>query len=144
MFNVIKRGIEMSPNLSVLSGVLEMNAENVAAVVITGLVVVFIGLILLIAFVSLLGFIFSKKNKPKKVKSVSEPVIEKVESSVTVPTPVVEDGIGDEVVAVIAAAIAAMSAKSGKKLALRSVKSAKPQRNAWATVGLQDNTRPFF
>ena len=47
--------------------------------------------------------------------------------------PVVEDGISDETVAVIAAAIAAMGAASGKKLALRSVRTAKGARSAWAS-----------
>ena len=55
----------------------------------------------------------------------------------------IEDGIEEEVVAVIAAAIAAMGASSGKKLALRSIKTAKSSRSAWAAAGIADNTRPF-
>ena len=46
-------------------------------------------------------------------------------------------------VAVIAAAIAAMGAASGKRLALRSVRTAKGSRSAWASAGIADNTRPF-
>ena len=57
--------------------------------------------------------------------------------------PVVEDGIEEETVAVIMAAISAMSSAEGKKLVLKSVKTAKPQRPAWSTAGIIDNTRPF-
>ena len=46
-------------------------------------------------------------------------------------------------VAVIMAAISAMSSAEGKKLVLKSVKTAKPQRPAWSTAGIIDNTRPF-
>ncbi|MBE6836606.1 MAG: sodium pump decarboxylase subunit gamma [Ruminococcus sp.] len=134
----------MNPNVTLLADVLEMNVENVAAVVITGLIVVFIGLILLIAFVSFLGKFFTKKPKAKKVKKASYVKEEKVNVPKVATPPVVEEGISDEIVAVIAAAIAAMGAKSGKKLALRSVRTAKPQRNAWASAGIMENTRPFF
>lgn len=139
----------MNPNLTVMADVLEMNAENVAAVVITGLVVVFAGLVILIAFVACLGAIFEgiKKSKAKKQAAKNNVVSQekpKVSAPVPAPTPVVEDGISDEIVAVIAAAVSAMGASAGKKLALRSVKTAKPSRNAWAAAGLQDNTRPFF
>jgi N utilization substance protein A len=60
-----------------------------------------------------------------------------------VKAPVVEDGIEEEIVAVIAAAVAAMSAQSGKKLVVRSVKRSVSQRDPWAAAGLADNTRPF-
>ena len=43
----------------------------------------------------------------------------------------------------IMAAISAMSSAEGKKLVLKSVKTAKPQRPAWSTAGIIDNTRPF-
>lgn len=134
----------MKFNMTFLADTLEMNVENVAAVVFTGLIVVFIGLVLLIAFVSFLGKFFTKKPKAKKEKKITIVKEEKIVSSEKITPPVVEEGISDEVVAVIAAAIAAMGAKSGKKLALRSVRNAKPQRNAWATAGIMENTRPFF
>lgn len=142
----------MSPYFSLLADDIEMNVEFVAAVVITGLVVVFIGLILLILFVDVLGkiFTFRKKaaSKPKPAAPVPKAegkknVIVSSEPSVSQKVPIVEKGISDEVVAVIAAAIAAMSAGSGKKLAIKSIKPSKNQRNPWAAAGLQENTRPF-
>lgn len=55
---------------------------------------------------------------------------------------VVEDGIGDEIVAVIAAAVAAMGGSVGG-YALRSVRRVKEARPIWAAAGLQQNTQPF-
>lgn len=133
----------MCPNVTLLADKIDMNAEFVAAVVITGLVVVFIGLILLILFVSGLGKLFTIKKKEKK----SEKVVVKTpeEAKPVAPAVPADDGIESEVVAVIAAAVAAMSAESGKKLVIRGIRAANnPQRrNAWAYAGLQDNTRPF-
>lgn len=136
----------MNSYLTFLAKELEMNTENVAAVVITGFVVVFIGLILLILFVYLLGSFFTRKNNKKLRNQKKEVKTQAVTPKISAPTdvPSVEDGIDDEVVAVIAAAISAMSAQSGKKLAIKSIKASKPQRNPWAAAGLMDNTRPFF
>lgn len=107
--------------------------------VFTGLFIVFLALALLIGFVSLLGIIFSAKKKPTNNNNAGN-------NSKTVTSSnnsAVEDGISDEVVAVIAAAIAAMSA-DGKSYAIRSIKKSKNGvRPVWATAGLQENTRPF-
>lgn len=134
----------MGFNPASLANVLEMNFENVSAVVITGLVVVFIGLILLILFVSGIGVLFTKKAERKKKKEVRTETVQTKKPAPLPTAPIVEDGICDEVVAVITAAVAAMSSDGSKKLVLKSVKTAKPQRNAWAAAGLMDNTRPFF
>lgn len=127
----------------------DLGAGTVASVVITGIVVVFIGLVLLILLVSIYGKIFDvinsraarKAEEAKKAaeaaKAVAKP--EPIKTS----APVVEDGIEEETVAVIMAAISAMSSAEGKKLVLKSVKTAKPQRPAWSTAGIIDNTRPF-
>lgn len=125
-----------------------LGAGTVSSVVITGIVVVFIGLILLIFFVFLYGKIFEainnkKSEKSKKILESKAPVIKTQESSAAASVPVVEDGIDEEIVAVITAAIAAMSADSGKKMMLKSVKYAKPSRPAWANAGIIENTRPF-
>lgn len=126
-----------------------LDSGTISSVVITGVVVVFIGLILLIFFVFLYGRIFEAINNKKSEKSKKI-----LENKVSVasnqnnnnqsePIPIIENGIDEEVIAVIAAAIMAMSAKSGKKLALKSVKHAKPIRPVWANAGIAENTRPF-
>ncbi len=118
----------------------DLGAGTVASVVITGLVVVFIGLVLLILLVSIYGKLFDVINgraarKAEEAKKAAE--------AAKAAAPVVEDGIEEETVAVIMAAISAMSSAEGKKLVLKSVKTAKPQRPAWSTAGIIDNTRPF-
>ena len=124
----------------------DLGAGTVASVVITGIVVVFIGLILL---VSIYGKIFDVINgraarKAEEAKKAAEAAkaVAKPEP-IKAAAPVVEDGIEEETVAVIMAAISAMSSAEGKKLVLKSVKTAKPQRPAWSTAGVIDNTRPF-
>ena len=120
---------------------------TISSVVITGIVVVFIGLILLILFVSLYGKIFEtiENRKAKKAKAKLEKALAEttVAPQTPVAPPVVEDGIEEEIVAVIAAAVAAMGAKAGKKMVLKSVKTAKPSRPVWANAGIIENTRPF-
>lgn len=127
----------------------DLGAGTVASVVITGIVVVFIGLVLLILLVSIYGKIFDVINsraarKAEEAKKAAEAAkaVAKPEP-IKVAAPVVEDGIEEETVAVIMAAISAMSSAEGKKLVLKSVKTAKPQRPAWSTAGIIDNTRPF-
>lgn len=127
----------------------DLGAGTVASVVITGIVVVFIGLILLILLVSIYGKIFDVINsraarKAEEAKKAAEAAKAATKPEpVKVAAPVVEDGIEEETVAVIMAAISAMSSAEGKKLVLKSVKTAKPQRPAWSTAGIIDNTRPF-
>lgn len=131
----------------------DLGAETVVAVVITGLAVVFIGLILLIALVWLYGKIFQVIND-KATKKAAAAVAAKSEAKAEkapapAPAPVIEDGIEEEVAAVIAAAIAAYGAQTGKKLAVRSIRSAdggsgsRRVRNAWGAAALSEATRPF-
>lgn len=125
-----------------------LDSGTVSSVVITGVVVVFIGLILLIFFVFLYGRIFEainnkKSEKSKKILENKVSAASNQNNNQSEPIPIIENGIDEEVIAVIAAAIMAMSAKSGKKLALKSVKHAKPIRPVWANAGIAENTRPF-
>lgn len=131
----------------------DLGAETVAAVVITGLAVVFIGLILLIALVWLYGKIFQVINDKAAKKAAAAAAVKseaKAEKApAPAPVPVIEDGIEEEVAAVIAAAIAAYGAQTGKKLAVRSIRSAdggsgsRRVRNAWGAAALSEATRPF-
>jgi len=128
----------------------DLDAGTVASVVITGISVVFIGLILLIILVTVYGKIFEAFNKraAEKAKAKLEAsAVQKADPAPSKPAapeaPAVESGIDGETVAVIMAAIAAMSAASGKKMVLKSVKTAKPQRSAWSAAGIMENTRPF-
>ena len=129
-----------------------LDGGTVASVVITGISVVFIGLIILIVLVTLYGKIFEAVNKSaeEKKKAEAEAKAKALETKTEVkaepapvPAPVVEDGIEEEVVAAIMGALSAMYAGSGKKPVLKGVKAAKPRRSAWSAAGIMDNTRPF-
>lgn len=129
----------------------DLSGGTIASVVITGIVVVFIGLIILILCVTVYGKAFDTINKKKAAALKAEQEAKAKENAAKAApspapapaAPVVEDGIEEEIVAVITAAIAAMGASSGKKLALRSISTAKGSRNAWAAAGVAENTRPF-
>lgn len=130
-----------------LSNTPDTTVSYVASVVITGLAVVFLALLLLIVFFSLLGKIFGeKKKKPEKKVEAVQPTVATTNVEATTPqvAPIIEDGVEDEVVVAITAAIAAMSQQTGKKMKLVGIKSSpRAARPAWAQAGLVDNTRPF-
>ena len=155
------------------------NMTLAGAVIITGLVVVFVALIGLWFIVAIMGKIFtaiSQKKQPQKPvqpappapkeppkaapqqASAQPPAIRVADAPAPAPVaqqPVmaVEDGIGDEIVAVITAAIAAMTGspvipvpavegpapESG--FVVRSIR--RTERTAWSQAGLAQNTQPF-
>lgn len=126
-----------------ISGFEKPDASQVTAVVITGLSVVFLALVILIAFVWLFGKLFTKK-KNDKAKEQAKPQSPKPVVSPPAASPVKSEE-SDEVIAVIAAAVAAMGAAEGKAYRLRSVKAVKnkPSRSAWSMAGIQNDTTPF-
>lgn len=102
----------------------DMTLSYVTAVVITGLTVVFLGLIILILFVWAFGKIFSRKKKP----AVQEKPVETAKpAAAPVSIPKTDDN-QDEIIAVISAAVAAMGASDGKTYKLRSVRTVKISR----------------
>ena len=140
--------------ISIPTSFMKMEGSYVASVVLTGLAVVFLALLLLIFVFKLFSLIFSRKPKPKKVKKAKAVKQDQEVKQSTLPTvaatveenaitPPENDGISEEIIAVISAAIAAISASSGKKLKLLSVKASGSSRKLWAQAGLNDNTRPF-
>lgn len=121
-----------------------------AKVVLTGFVVVFAMLILLIFIIKIYSAIVQKaqsagSNSKKGKKNKDEKPAEKPAAA---PAPVVAasaatDGISDEVVAVISAAVATMYGSSEKARIKSIKKSSDGGRSAWAKAGVLDNTRPF-
>ena len=109
----------------------------------TGLVVVFLALILLTFVISIFGKVVggatAKTAKPKPapapVPAPAAPVVEVAPVGETV------DYNDDELIAVIAAAVYAYGEASGKKYAVRSVRPS--GRSNWAAAGVIENTRPF-
>ena len=111
----------------------------------TGLVVVFAVLLLLIIIVSIFGKIMdSLTNKPKKTKEEPKQINAAPEKEETTTVQIeAEDGISEEVVAAISAAVATLISAEGKTCRIRSIKRTKENRPAWSAAGVQENTRPF-
>lgn len=120
------------------------------AVVITGIVVVFVVLSVLVMLCSGMGAFFSTENQaPPKVEPIAQP---KITEEQPTTTPIIEDGISQEVVAAISASLAVIMGEENANYKITSVKHAKNTssqnvkgmgRNAWASAGFAENTRPF-
>ncbi len=114
-------------------------------VLLTGLLVVFAMLIFLTFIIKIYGTAIhsatNRKSKKQEVKSAVEPA-PLSKAAAPVAAPAVEEGIPQEVVAAIAAAVETMYAPGTH--AVKAVKrSAKPARSVWGATGLMENTRPF-
>lgn len=151
---IMRIGRDNIMQISIPTSFMKMEGSYVASVVLTGLAVVFLALLLLIIVFKLFGLVFSRKPKPKKVKKAkavkqeqevkqNTPPVAAAKVEETTAVPPESDGISEEIIAVISAAIAAISASNGKKLKLMSVKASGSTRKLWAQAGLNDNTRPF-
>ena len=114
-------------------------------ILVTGLIVVFLVLIVLTAIIKGYGTaIFNIANKGEKTKE--EPAAAAHPSAPVAPAaqavPHVEAGIPGEVVAAIAAAVYSLDGMSGS--AIHSIRRArKTSRSAWGMAGIMENTRPF-
>lgn len=114
---------------------------------VTGIVVVFLILILLVFILWAMGKVLNIKRKPKLRKTPAEAAA----SVQAAPMPVVSepeieeyDEDDAEIIAVIAAAIAAYGEADGKQYRIASVKrKEKSLRSNWSAAGINENTRPF-
>lgn len=117
--------------------------------VVTGIVVVFLILAILVFLLWLMGKIFSGVNKSgekkKKAAEAAEAAIKDAEPEQQAETAeeYCEEDDG-ELIAVISAAIAAYGEAEGKQYKITSVrKRDKAARSAWSAAGIADNTRGF-
>ena len=118
----------------------------VFAVVITGLVVVFLILLILVGVLWLFGKLMGGTGKKKKPSAEeAKPAVAQAASAAPVADAEDEDEADDEeLIAVISAAIAAYSAADGKQYRITSVKKKeKALRSGWGAAGISENTRPF-
>lgn len=117
-------------------------------VILTGFVVVFAVLILLILIIACYGKIIStvqNKSKEKKAQA-AQAAAKATEKSAPTPAPTQtvapSNGLTDEIVAVIAAAVDSTYGVGNAKI--KSIKkSPSSGRPTWGQVGVMDNTRPF-
>ena len=117
-----------------------MNLGSDVVITITGIVLVFAILVLLMFIITLEGKIFdgmaAKKaaKEPAAPKAAAKPAAPVQQAA---PAPVVEEGIPGDVVAAIMAAIHAMG---NGKYTLKAVRRA---ANGWSKAGVNDTTAPF-
>ena len=105
-------------------------------VTITGIVLVFLILVLLMAIITLEGKIFDSMNAKTAAQApAAKPAAAPVQQAA--PAPQVEEGIPGDVVAAIMAAIHAMG---NGKYTLKAVRRGK---NGWGKAGVNDTTAPF-
>ena len=135
-------------NLAVKGGTVAENFKQYGGTVtLSGLIIVFAMLILFVFVIAAFGAIMSrtagkpKKAKPAAPKTESKPVPKK-SAPAAAPAPV--NGVDDETVAVISAAVDMMYEGTGKTPVIRSVRpAATGVRSAWKTAGVLNNIRPF-
>lgn len=138
--------------LAKIAPTVDLNMTQTFGVIISGLVVVFLVLVVLVGFVQIFGSFFDKKKtestsvSAKSEMKKPEPV--KAVAVTPVPTPAIQEpqSDNDEVIAVISAVIAQMSAEDGKQYKIKSVKARNTSLNGrpvWAVEGLRQNTNPF-
>ena len=111
-------------------------------VTITGIELVFLILILLMAIITLEGKIFDSMNAKKKAakeaaKAPAAQPAAPVQQAAAAPAPQVEEGIPGDVIAAIMAAIHAMG--NGKY----TLKAVRRSKNGWGNAGVNDTTAPF-
>lgn len=113
-----------------------------ATVVLTGISLVFLILLILIAVIMIQGKIFTSLDKKKQEKEKGEQAAAPVAAAApaTVPAPVIEAGIPPEVVAAI---IAAVSASTDGAFTLRAVSTTGRGRGSWGLAGVIQATEPF-
>lgn len=128
--------------LRVLSAETAMDWGTVGSTVVTGIVVVFLILAILVGFLSLMGYILGQKKKAPAPAPAAEkpeaaaPVVNKIENEAE------EDEDDGEIIAVISAAIAAYGEAEGKQYRIASVKKRdRAVRSGWSAAGIAENTR---
>lgn len=122
---------------------------SVGILTLTGILVVFLILAILIFFFWLMGTIFKAidKNKAAK-KAAAERAVKSEAPAPIVEAAVVEESVDDdeeEIVAVISAAIAAYAEAEGTAYTIKSIsrhRSART-RSTWSMAGISDNMRQF-
>lgn len=122
-------------------------------ILLTGIVVVFAVLVLLIGVIKLYSSIVynaqNKSNKKKEKKDNIDVAVVKpaaaAEKSETVSSETVSENAGSipgEIIAAIAAAVEVICGQ-GAAVKIKSVKKSSSRRSAWKSAGMAENTRSF-
>lgn len=132
----------------------EIDWGLVGSTVVTGLVVVFLILAILVLFLWLFGKLFKAINNAGDKKAKLKQVTPQQAANTRTPAsgkpsePEPDDDYieedDDEIIAVIAAAIAAYGAAEGKQYRIASIKRPRSARSGWSSAGIADNMRGFY
>lgn len=136
--------MNLYPILALSKELTENKPMLMLVMTICGILVVFTLLILLIIVIGLFGNVASigtKKPKDKSAKKADKPAAPAAAAPVAAAPAMSTAGVPDEIIAVIAAAVAALD--DGHAYAIRSVRRSQEGRPAWSMAGLMENTRPF-
>ncbi len=127
----------------------EGNWELIGSTVVTGMVIVFLILAILIFFLWAMGKIFQGIENSRK-KKAEQKTASTVAEAAPAPKPEVDEIFeeyeedDDEIIAVISAAIAAYGEAEGKQYRICGVKKReKTQRSGWSAAGIAENMRSF-
>lgn len=113
-------------------------------VLLTGFVVVFAVLLLLIGIIKLYGtIVYRIQTRQKEKDRNKEPAVEAPAAPAAEPLAVEAEESSDdnELIAVISAAVYALY--SDKKVRIKSIKKTQGKSAAWRNAGLSDAVRPF-
>lgn len=121
---------------------------SVGIITLTGILVVFMILAVLIIFFYLIGAVFKALNKRKKAKAAEAAVpAVKPEAAALPEDAKVENETSEEsdgeLIAVISAAIAAYTGDGGFTVTSVRKHADNRVRGAWSAAGISENTRPF-
>ena len=113
--------------------------------VLTGLVVVFVALGLLILLLTIMGKILGGTGKKPAPAKAAAPKAAPAPAKKPAPVVTAADDIDGEIAAAITAALAVILAEegSGKSYVVKSVKRVRSGKGAWGQAGLAENVRPF-
>lgn len=111
----------------------------VIGITITGLLVVFVALILLILCLYIIGGVSVFLKKRKEDKRQSRPKAKPAEP--VQPEPIVDDSLEEETVAAITATVSLMIGQD-KNFRIQSIRTAQAGVS-WGAVGREEGTRPF-
>lgn len=120
-------------------------------VTVTGLALVFAMLVLLVLILILFGKVSVAllNAGEKKAAKAREATLSKMTEDISADSQTVAavvsdaDGISDEVVAVISAAISTLYMGTSKKPVIKAIKKSNGRRSTWGNAGVTNNTRSF-
>ena len=127
---------EATKNLSEASS---DSGNQSVVILVTGFVVVFLVLLLLIGIIKVYsGIVCAAQNKTKKSKTAPNTDVPPAKAEVVLSEETTDEGLDLQTVAVITAAVEAFYSKD-KKVRITGIRPTKSLRNEWATAGLYEN-----